>query len=491
VTGLFRPTPQVLRDYQSVALDAIRAKLRAGARSILLVAPTGSGKTTIAAEMIRGAVARQGAVLFLAHRKELIDQCSARLDGVGVEHGIIQAGHRRVAPSCPVQVASVPTLVKRLDRLPRATLIIVDEAHHARAGTYGAVLGGYPGVPIVGLSATPWRLDNRGLGELFEALVVASTPRELIAAGHLVPFTGFAYDVPDLGKVKKVGADYNQAGLELVMGRAQLAGNIVEQWLLHCAGKRTVCFCVTVQHSKDLTKRFTDAGVKAEHLDGATPLLQREGILARLASGATQVVCNCNVLSEGFDCPQIEAVVLARPTLSVGMYLQFVGRGMRPAPGKSVLRIHDHAGLILRHGLPDQDRDYTLSRDPKKKSDRLVLPPVKTCKQCFAIYPAAARACPACGYENETQGRQIQEIEQAEAIPLEDLQHRINDERSEFLETQMRIAQATGKKPGWAAWRYKERFGNWPEARFWSRIHKMDPERVAELSARLSGMMSK
>jgi DNA repair protein RadD len=169
--------------------------------------------------------------------------------------------------------------------------------------------------------------------------------------------------------------------------------------------------------------------VKAEHLDGATPVLQREGILARLASGATQVVCNCNVLSEGFDCPQIEAVVLARPTLSVGMYLQFVGRGMRPAPGKSVLRIHDHAGCILRHGLPDQDRDYTLSRDPKKKSDRLVLPPVKTCKQCFAIYPAAARACPSCGYENETQARQIQEIEQAEAIPLEDLQHRINDER--------------------------------------------------------------
>src|SRR4051812_17763633 len=198
MTGLFRPAPQILRDYQSVALDAIRAKLRSAVRSVLLVAPTGSGKTTIAAEMIRGAVARQGAVLFLAHRKELIDQCSARLDGVGVEHGVIMAGHRRVAPGCPVQVASIPTLVKRLDRLPRATLIVVDEAHHARAGTYGSVLGSYPGVPVIGLTATPWRLDNRGLGELFEDLVVASTPRELIAAGHLVPFTGFAYDIPDL-----------------------------------------------------------------------------------------------------------------------------------------------------------------------------------------------------------------------------------------------------------------------------------------------------
>lgn len=491
--SLFRPTPQlpVLRDYQVHALDELRACVARKIRSVLLVAPTGSGKTTIAAEMIRGALGRGGAVLFLAHRKELIDQCSARLDTVGVEHGVIMAGHRRVAPGCPVQVASIPTLTRRLDRMPRATLVIVDEAHHARAGTYASVLSHYPTAPVIGLTATPWRLDNRGLGELFQDLVVASTPRELITAGHLVPFTGFAYDCPQLDKVKKVGADYNQHGLELVMGRAQLAGNIVEQWLQHCAGQRTVVFAVTVAHSKDLVQRFQAAGVRAEHLDGTTPTHEREGILSRLKSGATHVVSNVNVLTEGWDLPELEVCVLARPTLSVGLYMQMVGRGMRPAAGKGVLRIHDHAGCILRHGLPDQDRDYTLSRDPKKKSDRLVLPPVRTCGQCFAIYPAASRACPSCGYENESAAREIKEVAEADAIPIEEMAARITDERSEYLEKQLALAAKYGRKPGWAAFRYKERFGCWPEARFWSRIHKLDPDRVAELSARLAGMLAK
>jgi DNA repair protein RadD len=271
-----KPAPQVLRDYQLRALADLRARVGSGRRRVLLVAPTGSGKTTIAAEMIRGAIGRDGAVLFLAHRKELIDQCSQRLDGVGVDHGVVMAQHRRSAPWCPVQVASIPTLAKRLDRLPRATLVIVDEAHHARAGTYSAVLQHYPSAPVIGLTATPWRLDNKGLGELFEDTVVASTPRELISQGHLVPFTGFAYDVPKLDQVKKVGADYNQHGLELVMAGSKLAGNIVEQWHIHCAGKRTVVFAVTVKHSQDLVQRFREAGVDAEHLDGTTPTSERE-----------------------------------------------------------------------------------------------------------------------------------------------------------------------------------------------------------------------
>lgn len=491
VTGLFAPKPQrqVLRDYQSGALDALRAKVAAGIRRLLLVAPTGSGKTTIAAEMIHGACARQGAVLFLAHRKELIDQCSQRLDGVGVDHGVIMAGHRRVAPGCPVQIASIPTLVRRLDQLPRATLVVVDEAHHARAGTYSAILDRYPGVPVIGLTATPWRLDNKGLGELFEETVVASTPAALIAAGHLVPFTGYAYDIPALRDVKRTGADYNQHGLELVMGRSQLAGNVVEQWITHCPGRRTVVFAVSVSHSRDLVARFRAAGVRAEHLDGTTPAPLRASILARLADGSLDVVSNVNVLTEGWDLPELEVCVLARPTLSVGLYLQMVGRVMRPTSGKSVARIHDHAGCILRHGLPDDERSYELTGDPRRTAEKFKLPPIRTCQECFAVYPAARSVCPVCGMRNPVgQRAPIAEVA-GEAIPIEQLRAdplREHRERVAFLDRYMKIAAESGRKPGWAAWKYKDRYGEWPPAGWWAGGRRpLSVEKLREIDERL------
>lgn len=492
MTGLFSAAPrrQTLRDYQLAARDRLRELVAAKILRVLLVAPTGSGKTTIAAEIIHGAVSRAGSVLFLAHRKELIDQCSARLDGVGVDHGVIQAQHRRVAPSCPVQIASIPTLVKRLDRLPRATLVIVDEAHHARAGTYSAILDRYPGVPVIGLTATPWRLDNKGLGELFQETVVASTPRELIAAGHLVPFTGFAYDVPSLGAVKKTGADYNQRGLEMVMGRGALAGNIVEQWLAHCAGKRTVVFAVTVAHSKDLVERFRAAGVRAEHVDGTTPAPLRASTLARLRDGSIDVVSNVNVLTEGWDLPELEVCVLARPTLSVGLYLQMVGRVMRPTATKTLARIHDHAGCILRHGLPDDDRSYDLTGDAKKRADRFKLPPIRTCRECFAVYPAARATCPLCGCGNPAAVRAaVKEIHEATAIPIEQLRNdpfREHNERVEFLDRHLKIAVETKRKPSWAAYRFKDRFGEWPPSAWWAQNKRpLSAERLREIDERL------
>ena len=321
-----RAAPQVLRPFQAAALDRVRELLRAGIRRVLLVSPTGSGKTTIAAAVIDGARAKQGAVLFLAHRRELIDQCSARLDGAGVEHGVIQAGHPRALPALPVQVASVQTLARRGLR-PRATLIIVDEAHHARANTDEEIFSSYgPDIPILGLSATPWRLDGRGLGEMFKEVVVAARVRELIAQGYLVSYTGFAYDTPDLRQVKKTGSDYNERALELVMEGSKLAGNIIEQWLKHAAGKRTVVFAVSIAHSQHLVERFRAAGVAAEHVDGTMQARDRAAILGRLASGETTVVSNVNVLTEGWDLPQLEVCILARPTLSVGLYLQMVGR---------------------------------------------------------------------------------------------------------------------------------------------------------------------
>lgn len=468
---------QTLRPYQRAAIEQLREKMACGLRRLLLVIPTGGGKTTVAAEMIHGAVARGRRVLFLAHRKELIDQASQRLDQFAVPHGVIMAGHRRHNPLHPVQVASVQTLVRR--RKPDADLVIVDEAHHARATTYQKILDHYPRAPVIGLTATPWRTDGRGLGELFEDLVSPTSIADLTAQGYLVPVTGFAYDSPDLRQVRTRGGDYERKGLELAMGSRVIAGHIVERYLEQ-RGKRAVLFAASVKHSLDLVERFRAAGVRAEHLDGETEKDTREAILARLASGETEVVSNVGVLTEGWDCPAVEICILARPTQSVALYLQMVGRVLRPAPGKTVARIHDHAGAVLMHGLPGMERDISLTADVsvKAKGEREVAP-LKQCLSCYAIYEARSRACPMCGWEPEA--HTLREVtSDLREIPLDALSgdstlqtlqaaieqaaaKRVSREQAkdEYIRL-ARLARERGWKPKAAAVRFKSRFGFWP-----------------------------
>lgn len=848
---------QTLRPYQLAALESLRANIRRGIKRQILMIATGGGKTSVAAEMITTAVSRGRRVLFVAHRRELIDQCSARLDQFGIEHGVIMAGHPRYQPMHPVQVASIQTLIRR-DPKPHADLVIIDEAHRSRGSSYERTLQCYPTAPVVGLSATPWRMDGRGLGELFEEIVVGATTGELIRQGHLVPFTGYAYDAPDLSHVESRGGDYDEHGLELVMGGVRLLGNIVGQWQAHAAGLRTVVFAVTVAHSHEIVERFRAAGVAAEHLDGETPIDERAGILSRLASGETKVVSNCAVLCldeqteiltsagwvgidamtekhrvanwddgavtfeepsevirrdrvpgermvslqsgrfdlrvteghallyrtkmdgrflkapardlidraielpvcgdaapldlaveqpaslserrrrrliiqtahnirklegwpsetsheeaarridrkygllrrgpselsldecrligfwigdgsvaklktggveykiaqstvypriiqwfdgvlsrlgidvvkrtmpangtrpnpvvtwsigrgtgggtqqreglfalepylkkdgtdlfwglnssqfdaliegywmadgfhgreavlptsraivicgigrplfdllqaiasvrgykasitlgrnhiknpaykklwhlslvrrrhhdvardrlciesgwhpervwcvrtrtkniitrrngrvlvmgncEGWDCPAVEVCVLARPTKSVGLYLQMVGRALRPSPGKAVARIHDHAGCIVQHGPPDYERNYALDADVRvgrKNGDKP--PPLHTCRGCFAIYPPAP-ACPSCGYVDEKLARRLQEIQEAEAIPIEQIREPLKASEGmqrAYVRTLLETAKRKGYRNGWVSHRFKARFHVWP-----------------------------
>ncbi|MFN7130780.1 MAG: DEAD/DEAH box helicase [Myxococcales bacterium] len=458
-----------LRDYQVRAIEGIRSRIRAGKKRVLLVSPTGSGKTVTAAEVIRSAVSRGTKVVFLAHRRELINQCSAKLDSFGVEHGIIQGSHPRYRPWEPVQVASVQTLRKR-ERKPEAQLIVVDEAHHARAATYERIFAAYPQAPILGLTATPWRTDGKGLGDLFEDVVVAATPAELVEQGHLVPCDGYAFDAPDLSKVKVTAGDYDEGELGELMSGTKLVGNIVQQWLAHAGGVRTVVFAVHVAHSKQLVEQFRASGVAAEHVDGEMPVEEREAILARLKSGETRVVSNCQILTEGWDLPELGCVIMARPTKSVGLYLQCVGRGLRPAPGKLVARLHDHAGCAFEHGLPTDDRDYSLEGSPVKKrgAKGAPAPSVRTCERCFALYPPALEACPRCGLSNAKRLTQVIEVE-GTAIPLSEVKTYVKtDERSKrnLYMHLLRTAQEKGRKLGWAWHVYKDKF-NEPPPREW------------------------
>jgi DNA repair protein RadD len=405
---------QTLRPYQQSGLRQILDAWKAGARSVLAVSPTGSGKTTLFGSLVAQLdVAGQRSVI-LAHRRELITQASTRLREFGVQHGLIMSGEAP-APYHAVQVASKDTLALRLrdhgflrEWARSVVLVVADEAHLSTAASWQFCLGHFPNARILGVTATPWRLSGKPLAGAYDACVVVATPRELREQGHLCDYVGFSYLTPDLSELSTTGDDYNAADSAKAMSQSLIVDNIVEEWLKHARELSTVVFAVTKDHSQQLTARFQAAGIRAEHLDGDTPTFQRDAILKRVAAGATRVLCNVGVAIEGLDIPRLKCCVLARPTKSVARYLQMVGRVRRPWEGVTA-RIHDHSFTIKAHGLPDAERDYSLNAKPEAP------PSLTQCSECFAVY-ATAR-CPACNHENELapQGeRVLQTVAEAE-----------------------------------------------------------------------------
>jgi DNA repair protein RadD len=308
-----------LRPYQCATVDEIESAIAAGERRILMVAPTGSGKTVIAGEIITRFTQRYRPVLVLAHRLEIITQTSSKLCGCGIRHGIIKAGFSP-RPMERVQVASVATLWVRAMRsnsmsLPLADLLIVDECHHATATTWRKIIAAYPDAVLIGLTATPCRGDGRGLGGIFTAMIECPQVAELIEQGYLVKSRVYAPVTPNLRGVHTRAGDYVEHELAARMNVAKLVGDIVTHWFKHGERRRTIAFAVNVAHSLHLHNEFVRAGVRAEHLDGETPKDERDAILARLASGETELVTNCMVLTEGWDMPEVGcAFSPARPS---------------------------------------------------------------------------------------------------------------------------------------------------------------------------------
>jgi len=382
-----------LRPYQLTAIAKLRDKWREGHKRVLLVAPTGSGKTVIASAIIESAINKGSGILFLAHRKELIDQCSKKLDEIGIDHGIIKSDHWRRRPKLPVQVASIQTLVRRAK--PDARLVIIDETHRASAPTYTDIISHYPDALILGLTATPWRSDGKGLKTIYSDLVVAESVINLIEQGYLVKPRVFAPNRPDLAQVKIIHGDYDPAALNTAMDKPKLVGDMVRHWVDHAVGMLSVLFATSVHHSQLCAEMFQQAGISAEHVDGTTPDKERTAILSRLSSGQTRIVCNVDIISEGYDLPALSCCILARPTKSSIKYLQMVGRIMRPYNGKSAL-VLDHAGCVHEHGFVDDPREYSLedmTKTKKSSGDQCWI-----CTNCGAANPLTITTCPECGF---------------------------------------------------------------------------------------------
>jgi DNA repair protein RadD len=464
----------ILRPYQSDIIDEIEKAIASGQRRILLVAPTGSGKTVIAAEIIGHFTQRYRPVLMLAHRLEIVTQTAKKLHGCGIRHGIIKAGFSP-RPMERVQVASVQTLWVRAMRseamtLPPADLLIVDECHHAAAHTWRKIIEAYPAAVLIGLTATPCRGDGRGLGGIFTTMIECPQVAPLIEQGYLVKTRVYAPVDPDLRGIKTQAGDYVEAQLAERMDRAKLVGDIVTHWHKYGERRRTVAFACSVGHSIHIRDEFIKAGVRAEHLDGETPRDERDAILARLESGEIEVVANCMVLTEGFDCPDIGCIVLARPTKKMGLYRQMIGRGLRPADGKSDCVILDHSGAVFRHGLSEDHVEWTLDADRRAEAPahqaRLErrAPVLLECSQCSALR-LGGQPCPSCGFLPQRPPRSVF-IADGELGLVQG--GRANGQTydaeacARWHGMLTHIAVERGYQRGWIAHKYREKFGTFP-----------------------------
>lgn len=481
----------MLREYQREAIVRMRKLVAAGKTRILLVKPTGSGKTITASELVRLSHGFGNRILFVAHRLELIDQTVRTLERVGLSDiGVIRAADPRTNAAARIQVASVQTLARRT--VPDFDLVIIDEAHRAMADTYGrSIFERQKSATIIGLTATPVRTDNKPLGSLFEELVIGAKYSELIAQGHIV--SPVVYSTPtkaDLSAVRTTAGDYNLADLEQAVNQGSLIGDLYTQWAKH-PRQRTVCFAVSVAHSLSIVERFRAQGVRAEHLDGTTPEDLRRAILARLASGETELVSNVGVLCEGWDLPACKTMILARPTKSLGLYMQMAGRILRPWEDVRPI-VLDHGGNVDRFGFPHEDREWSLTEKSKDKEPGA--PATKVCKQCFAYVLASARVCEFCGYEFVALAPPTQRDEVD--VDLEcrtDVREPSEEDRIAFVVDQQDKARRYGLKPGWVWHEYKKKFGAEMPKRWWTVLgqeFKEDPAwqaSVAERAARKAG----
>lgn len=457
-------TSMELRAYQSANVAELRDGYRSGIRRQLLASPTGSGKTVLFAFVTQNAVSKGNRVMILAHRREILAQISKTLTQVGVDHGMIEAG-KRPDPSKVVHVASVQSLVRRFDKIDVPDFVIIDEAHHAAASTWEQVFARYPESKFLGVTATPERLDGKGLSSFFDKLVLGPSVQWLIDNKFLAKPIYYAPErMVDVSGLRKTAGEFNSADSEQLMDKPTITGDAVDHYRRHATGRRAIAFCVTLAHAAHVAETFNRAAIPAGMIEGEMTKDARIKVIEDLASGAIKVLTSCEIVSEGFDLPAVGAAILLRPTTSLAMHLQQVGRSLRPAADKPNAIILDHVGNCLRHGLAEEERVWSLHGDAKKRRKAGANP--TRCERCFALFTEPK--CPQCGWnpddeESETKGsREIDQVDgNLKQLTAEDMKakrfKRIEESACKTYEDFVQLGKQRGYKPGWAWWRWKNR----------------------------------
>jgi superfamily II DNA or RNA helicase len=440
-----------LRPRQLKALDDLRHAYASGARAPILVAPTGFGKTATAAEVVRLAIAKGRTVWFLAHLREILDDTSARLTAAGITHGHIRAG-QKADYSAAVQMVAVQTAVRR-NGLPQPDLVIIDECHLAVANTYRQVLTAAGNPLILGLTGTPQRLDGRGLGEVFDQLVLTCSTAQLIEEDLLASVRVYAPPSVDLSSLRTRAGEYDQGQAGEILSRPQVVGDALNHWEKLCHGRRGVAFCTTVAHAQAVANQWQSAGYRAMAVHGGSDDAERREAIVGLRAGRFDLVACAQLWIAGVDVPEIDAVIWLRPTQSLTAWLQGNGRGLRIAPGKRDLLVLDHVNNCRRLDHPLVSHEWSLDGKRKRQSEQA--PSVKVCPQCFVAMASQAKQCGECGHTFAAEVRELQQVE-GELVEVQRQQRR-EQGTAQSLDDLRQLAQQRGYKRGWAERVYQAR----------------------------------
>jgi superfamily II DNA or RNA helicase len=434
----------MLRDYQQELLTNTFLSFQQGYRRPLVVAPCGAGKSYIFAELIRRT---RGEALVLTHRQELKQQHEELLDNLGIMNA---------------RVAMILTEANRLGEYPTPALIVTDEAHLSRSNSWMKVIE-YYNTYTVGFTATPVRLDSRPLNPPFDTLIQGVDTKWLIENHRLAPYEYYAPTLVDTTGLRTVAGDYVVSDLEQLMNERVIYGNVIESYLRFAPGERSICYCVSVEHARKTADAFNSAAIRAESLSAGTPAKRRREILDAFRKGEITVLCNVGIISEGVSIDEVSCCMLLRPTESVALGIQQMMRCMRYMPGKTA-RILDMVGNYTRIGLPDDDREWSLTEPIRKRRE---LSPegnfyIRCCPECYMTF-ATAPICPFCGTEYPLHPREIQakqdielaRITEEEAARVEEAKKksRIEQGRANTFEELVRLGKQRGyKNPAfWAA----------------------------------------
>jgi len=419
-----------LWEHQQEAVDSINEDWKSGKDSICCQLCTGGGKSRIIRTIVDQWADRKKVIYIIAHRSTLVKQLSEELTEAGLQHGIIKAGSPYI--KYRVQVCSMQTLVRRLDKLPEPSLIVVDECHHLKSKSYMKILETWKSAKLLGMTATPQRQDGSGMEDIFDVLELGPTMRALIDAGSLSDYDYYAPENIDMSDVHTRAGEYVSKESEEKVDKTVITGNAIEHYKRYADHKPAICSCISIAHSEHVAQEFRDAGYKAIAVNSKMKTYEIDAAINGLRDGSVEILTQCDMLGEGVDIKGAEVLIGLRPTHSLVVFLQHSGRVLRKAPGKEKAIILDHVGNWERFGLPDENRDWSLAGKPKKDKGQS---DTKRCPECLRVVPSSTRICPHCGYQwveaAEVGTRQIEEKE-GQLVAIKTVSHM---EQQELIRT--------------------------------------------------------
>jgi len=450
--------PMQLRDYQSGYIESVRQAYRDGFKAPCVVAPCGAGKSIIIGSIAKQTADKGNRVLFLVHRKELCDQIEETFTRIGI-------------PKAQYKIGMVQTLVRCLDRIEKPALIITDENHHALAASYRKIYDYFPDVLKLGFTATPIRLNGSGLGDVNDVLIEEVTAKWLIENKFLAPYIYYAPKLIDDNKLKLNNLkEFSDQSITEAMQEKTIFGDVIRHYEKLADGGQAIAYCHNIAASKETAGAFQAHGINAVHIDAKTPKAERDAVIKKFREGEIKILCNVDLIGEGFDVPDCSTVIMLRPTQSLSLYIQQSMRGMRYKPNK-VSVIIDHVDNISRHGPPDMEREWDLKG--KKKKQELDIK-IKQCLNCFAVYDPKESKCPLCGYAPKVEEKETQyeydEAAELEKIDTDNFVFKLEHPKATPPEEctsyagLLEYAKEVGRKPAWAAIQARERgFADTPQ----------------------------